>query len=88
MGDEREFRIGDLQREFADRAAARVAAAPGFDAQRFPTLAAFLRVAPGPFRERMDRLAAQARDESSPEIKAALQNLVRVLPEVYKKYGG
>jgi len=33
-------------------------------------------------------LAARAREESSPEIKAALQNLVRVLPEVYKKYGG
>ncbi len=88
MGDDREFRIGDLQREFADRAAARVAASPGLDAQRFPTVAAFLRLSPGPFRERVDRLAARARDESSPEIKAALQNLVRVLPEVYKKYGG
>lgn len=88
MADEREFRIGDLQREFADRAAKRVAAGPGFDAERFPTLAAFLRLAPGPFRERVDSLAARAREESSPEIKAALQNLVRVLPEVYKKYGG
>ena len=88
MSDEREFRIGDLQREFADRAAARVAAAPGFDAGRFPTLAALLRLAPGTFRERVDSLAARARDESSPEVKAALLNLVRVLPEVYKKYGG
>jgi len=88
MADEREFRIGDMQREFADRAAARVAAAPGFDAARFPTLAAFLGLAPGAFRERVDRMAARARDESSAELRAALQNVVRVLPEVYKKYGG
>jgi hypothetical protein len=88
MSDEKEFRIGDMQREFADRAAARVSAAPGFDAEKFPTLAAFLRLAPGPFRERIDKLAARAREESSAETKAALQTVVRVLPEVYKKYGG
>jgi hypothetical protein len=88
MSDEKEFRIGDMQREFADRAAARVPAGPGIDAEKFPTLAAFLHLAPATFKERIDRLAARAREESSPETKAALQNVVRVLPEVYKKYGG
>jgi hypothetical protein len=58
------------------------------DVAVFPTLAAFLRGPAAEFRQRLDALAARARQESSPEVQAALQTAVRLLPDIYAKHGG
>jgi hypothetical protein len=86
MAEEREFRIGDV----AERAGVRSPSVgrPGPDAGTFPTLAALLKATPTEFRDRLDSLAARARDEGSEEVKAALQTAVRLLPELKKDFGG
>jgi len=90
MPERPEYRVGDLAPEFAGRPeASPPAAAPdGVDVEVFPTLAAFLRGPVADFRQRLDALAARARQESSPEVQAALQTAVRLLPEVFAKHGG
>ena len=87
MADEPEFRIGDAPSGLG-RAIPKTAAAPGLDRESYPTLAAFLKVPPPEFRTRVDRLVARARTEASPDVQGALQAAVRVLPEIYKAYGG
>jgi hypothetical protein len=85
MPEEKEFRIGDLQAGFAEpapRGPARV------DEGLFPTLAAWLEMPSPERRERTDQLAARARAETRPEVKAALQAAVRLLSEIPLKDGG
>lgn len=88
MPDLPEFRIGDVTPDLTDRSTAKPVAAPELDADAFPTLAEFLRGSAPEFRERLDRLAGRAREESSPDAQTALQVAVRLLPELYSKYGG
>jgi hypothetical protein len=85
MPEEKEFRIGDLQAGFvepAPRSEGRV------DKGLFPTLAAWLELPSPALRERTDELAARARQETRPEVQAALQAAVRLLSEIPLKDGG
>jgi hypothetical protein len=85
MPEEKEFRIGDLQAGFvepAPRSAGRV------DEGLFPTLAAWLDLPSPARRERTDALAARAREETRPEVQAALQTAARLLTETSLKDGG
>ncbi len=85
MPEEREFRIGDLQAGFvepAPRSGGRV------DEALFPTLAAWLDLPSPERRERTDLLAARAREETQPEVQAALQAALRLLSEIPLNDGG
>ncbi len=87
MNDEKEFRIGDVPaRGLTDRVVPR-AEPGGIDKQTFPTLSAFLEAPPALFRSRVDSLAARARSAQG-DLQGALQAAVRVLPGIYKLYGG
>lgn len=88
MAGDGEFRIGDRQRDFAVRGLPKPVPEPGLDPTTFPTLHAFLKADATEFRGRIDALSARARLESSPDLQRALQTAARVLPEIYKKYGG
>jgi len=85
MADEPEFRVGDLQAASATRSQVK-AGAGTLDDQVFPTLAAFVGAAD--FRKRLDELAGQAREAKDPDVRAALQTAVRLLPTLRSKYGG
>ena len=81
---EQEFRIGDL-------GAMSEPAVPGrspVDAELCPTLAAWLGLPSPERRRRTDALAEQARQESRPEVVAALQAALRLLSEIPLKDGG
>jgi hypothetical protein len=85
MPEEKEFRIGDLQAglvEPAPRSGGRV------DEGLFPTLAAWLDLPSPARRERTDLLAARARQETRPDVQAALQAALRLLSEIPLKDGG
>ena len=89
MAEEREFRIGDVPHELLGKTLPKAAPSPGLDKDSFPTLAAFLKAGAGDFRARLDALQARARQPGAPaDLQAALQAAVRVLPEMYKVYGG
>ncbi len=89
MAGEREFRIGDVPHELLGKSLPKAAPSPGLDKDSFPTLAAFLKAPAGDFRARVDALQARARQQGTPaDLEAALQAAVRVLPEMYKVYGG
>ena len=85
MADEPEFRIGDVQAGRSARGQVK-AGAPKLDDQVFPTLSKF--VAAADFRQRLDELAGQARKVTDPDVRAALQTAVRLLPTLRSKYGG
>jgi hypothetical protein len=85
MADEPEFRVGDLQAASATRGRVKPGAG-ALDAQVFPTLAAIVDAAD--FRNRLAELAGQARQATDPEVRAALQAAVRLLPVLRSKYGG
>jgi hypothetical protein len=87
MSEEREFRIGEVQRELAGKQVPRAEPGAGFDRDTFPTLHAFLRVPPAAFRKQLDVLSAGGRAATG-DLQGALQAAVRVLPEMYKVYGG
>jgi hypothetical protein len=87
MSNEREFRIGEVQREVVGKTVPRAEPGPGLDRDTFPTLAAFLKVPHAEFRSRLDALSARSRAESG-DLQAALLAAVKVLPEMYKVYGG
>jgi hypothetical protein len=84
MTDEPEFRIGDVHTALGGARPSMSGAA--LDPQVFPTLAGFVSAAD--FRSRLDALAGQAREGSSPEVQAALQTAVRLLPILKQRYGG
>jgi hypothetical protein len=86
MADEPEFRIGDVQTAIGGTRRSSTPGVGALDAQVFPTLAALLG-APD-FRKQLDALASQAREEAAPEVQAALQTAVRLLPILQSKYGG
>jgi hypothetical protein len=88
MTEDREFRIGDVQGEMAGRGLPRPTTAPAVDASTFPTLAALLKLPPAEFRGRVDALAAYGRQAASADVQGALHAALRVLPEMYKVYGG
>ena len=89
MAEEREFRVGDMQRELLGKALPKAAPSAGLDKDSFPTLAAFLKAPGGDFKARVDALQARTRQPGTPaDLHAALQAAVRVLPEMYKVYGG
>jgi hypothetical protein len=80
MPQEPEFRIGDLQAGPSDPAVP-----PGggrVDANLFPAVAAWLALPSPERRERMDALAARARQEARPEVQAAWQAALRLLSEI------
>ena len=85
MTDEPEFRIGDVQPALGG-APRRTSAAGALDATVFPTLAAFVEAAG--FRDRLDALAGKSRETAVPEVQAALQVAVRLLPVLQNRYGG
>ncbi len=85
MPEEPEFRIGDLG------ATSEPAVPPSrspVDAGLCPTLAAWLALPYPERRRRTDALAEQARQESRPEVVAALQAALRLLSEISLKDGG
>jgi hypothetical protein len=82
MGEEREFRIGDLQAGLAEPGAGTRPSARAVDAGLFPLLAAWVQMPAPARRERMDALASRAREETSSEVRAALQTALRVLSEI------
>jgi hypothetical protein len=85
MADEPEFRVGDMQSGGTARRGPK-AGVGALDAQVFPTLSAF--VSASDFRNLLDELAGQARAAKNPEVQAALQAAVRLLPNLRAKYGG
>lgn len=88
MSEDREFRIGDVQGEMTGKGLPRTNTAPAVDKDTFPTLAAMLKLPPAEFRARLDALASHGRQAASGDVQGALQAAVRVLPEMYKVYGG
>jgi hypothetical protein len=85
MPKEPEFRIGDLG------ATSEPAVPPSrspVDAGLCPTLAAWLELPSPERRRRTDALAEQARQESRPEVVAALQAALRLLSEIPLQDGG
>jgi hypothetical protein len=87
MSNEPEFRIGDVSDGVTTRAVPRAEPGAGFDRDTFPTLAAFIGVPPADFRSRTDALATRSR-QAQGDLSAALQAAVKVLPGIYKVYGG
>jgi hypothetical protein len=85
MPEEREFRIGDVQAGFVEPAPE---GKRPVDEGLFPTLAAWLGLPSPQRRARADLLAARARQETRPEVQAALQAALRLLSEIPLKDGG
>lgn len=85
MPEEREFRIGDVQAGFVEPTPPR---SSQVEAGLFPTLAAWLGLPSPERRERTDLLAERARQETRPEVQAALQAALRLLSEIPLNDGG
>lgn len=88
MSEDREFRVGDVRGEMTGKGLPRPHTAPAVDQDTFPTLAALFQLSPPDFRARVDVLAGHGRKAASDDVQGALQAAVRVLPEMYKVYGG
>jgi len=87
MTEEREFRIGDVTNDLTSKTVPRAEPGAGFDQETFPTLAAFISVPPAEFKSRLDGLSARGR-QAAGDLVPALQAAGRVLPGMYKVYGG
>lgn len=87
MTEEREFRIGDVANDLTKGTVPRAEPGAGFDRETFPTLAAFIASPPAEFRSRLDALHGRAR-QATGDLAAALQAAGKVLPGMYKVYGG
>jgi hypothetical protein len=85
MPEDKEFRIGDLGAMPEPVGPPRRSPV---DAGLCPTLAAWLGLPSPERRRRTDALAEQARQESRPEVVAALQAALRLLSEIPLKDGG
>ena len=86
MPEESPVRVGDLapvaNEPGGPRASAAVSAA---DAQALPALAALLAAPAGEYRERLDAIAARVREETSADVRLALQTAARLLPELRRR---
>jgi len=85
MPEEPEFRIGDLQAGYVEPAAR---SGGRVEEALFPTLGAWLGLPSPERRERTDLVAERARQETRPEVQAALQAALRLLSEIPLKDGG
>jgi ABC-type transporter Mla subunit MlaD len=83
--DESPLRLGDLAPAANEPGSARPTALKEVDADALPAVAALLAAPAAEFRERLDALAARTREESSKDIRHALQTAAQVLGELRRR---
>jgi hypothetical protein len=84
VSDARLPRVGELAGA-ANEPGDRSPATRSVDPEALPALASLLVAAPDEFRRRLDAIAARLREETSSEVRNALQRAAQILPELRRK---